>query len=247
MSKTQRLSQVIAIEKQVKSRTNSEGAELHKQNQKVDLFNGLTRTYEKKDEEGEDLPGEQKVVQARAAENLASYAALWTELVDVVATKDTGNTSAAADIAINGAVVVPRVPVTHLLWLEKQLDDMRTFISCLPVLDNRFTWRHDDGKGLYVTEPVKSLRGKKVKRVLVKVEATEHHPAQADVVEEDVIVGTWSAVALSGALPETRRKQLLERVDALRKAVKQAREEANSIKVEEVNIGKSLADFITAP
>lgn len=44
MAKKLRLSQVIAVEKQVKSKVNSEGAELHKSNQKPDC--GIWATYQ---------------------------------------------------------------------------------------------------------------------------------------------------------------------------------------------------------
>jgi hypothetical protein len=245
MPKTLRLSQVIAIEKQVKSRTNGEGAELHKANQKADLFTGLSRAYEKKDEEGEDLPGEQKIVQMRAGDNLAAFSTLWVELVDVVATKDWGNCSAKADLVVNGQTLVQAMPVTHLIWLEKQLDDLRTFIEKLPVLDPSRTWRHDPSSNLYVTDPVKTARSKDVPRVLVKAEATDKHPAQTEVVKENVIVGYWSSVSQSGALPESRRRYLLDRINDLRKAVKQAREEANSIKVEEVSVGAKIAAWLS--
>ena len=244
MAKSVRLSQVIAVEKQVKSKVNSEGSELHKSNQKPDLFSGMTRTYERKDEDGEELPGEQKLVQQRADENLKQWSQLWSELLDVVATKDWGNLKASTDLVVDDQVLIKDAPVTYLIWLEKQLDDFRTYVDKLPVLDPGKAWRHDAGSGLYVTEPVKTARHKKVARVLLKVEATEHHPAQAEVVHDDVLVGYWSNQSTSGALPEARRRQLLERIDRLRKAVKQAREEANSIKVENVSVGSALANWL---
>ena len=212
MAKKVRLSQVIAIEKQIKSKVNSEGAELHKANQKPDLFNGMNRSYEKKDEEGEDLPGEQKLVQQRASENLQQWTSMWTELLDVVATKDWGNSGATSDLVVEGELLVKDVPVTYLIWLEKQLDDFRTFVAKMPKLDPGKAWSLEENSGLYVTDAVKTARHKKIPRVLLKVEATEHHPAQADVVHDDVLVGYWSSVHMSGALPEARRRQLLLRL-----------------------------------
>lgn len=247
MAKKLRLSQVIAVEKQVKTKVNSEGAELHKSNQKPDLFNGMSRSYEKRDEEGEDLPGEQKLVQQRASENLDLWANLWTELLDVVATKDWGNVDARTDLVVNGEKIVENVPVTYLIWLEKQLDDFRTFVDKLPVLDPSKAWRHEANSGLYVTDAIRTARHKKVPRVLLKVEATEHHPAQAEVIHDDVLVGYWSNISTSGALPDARRRQLLDRVDVIKKAVKQAREEANSEKVEEVTVGAKIAAWIMKP
>lgn len=239
-----RLNQVIAIEKQIKTRVNSEGSELHKANQKPDLFNGLVRVYEKKDEEGEDLPGESKLVQLRAEEQLAQWGELWSELVNVVSTKDTGNTKAMADIVVDDQTVATNVPVTSLIWLEKQLDDYRSFVDKLPVLDPSKAWKFHEGLNLHVTEPAKTSRNKKVVRVITKAEATDRHPAQTELVSDDVIAGYWSNTNTSGAMSSTRKKQLLDRVDALRKAVKQAREEANSIRIENVELGKTLQSWL---
>ncbi len=244
MAKQVRLSQIIAIEKQIKSKVNSEGAELHKANQKADLFNGLTRTYERKDEEGEELPGEQKLVQQRAVDNLQRWSKLWSELLDVVASKDWGNLHGKADLVVEGETLIKDVPVTYLIWLEKQLDDCRTYVDCLPVLDPGKSWKYDEAAALNVTDPIRTARHKKVPRVLLKVEATEHHPAQAEVINDDVLVGYWSNVSTSGALPEGRRRHLLERIDALRTAVKQAREEANSVKVTEVSVGSTITNWL---
>ncbi len=244
MAKQSRLSQVIAVEKQVKSRVNSEGAELHKLNQKPDLFNGMSRTYERRSEDGEDLPSEQKLVQYRAQENLAQWSRMWGELLDVVATKDWGNTRAKADLVVEGQILVKDAPVTYLIWLEKQLEDFRTFVDKLPVLDPSKAWRSDQATGLNITEPVRTARHKKVPRVLMKVEATEHHPAQAEIVHDDVLVGYWSQLHMSGALPDPRRRLLLQRVDALRKAVKEAREEANSVKVDPIEVGSAISKWL---
>ena len=245
MSKQLRLSQVIAVEKQTKSRTNTEGGDLHKLNQKADLFNGMSRNYEKKDEDGEDLPGETKLVQQRAMDNLHAWGNLWSEMVDVVATKDFGNTVAVADIEVDGEVLAKDVPVTHMIWLEKQLDDFGTFVKNLPTLDPSKTWKLDEAQDLYVTEAVRTSRQKKVPRVLVKAEPTDKHPAQTEVVHEDVLVGYWSNVFTSGALPEAEKRKLLSKVDNLRKATKQAREEANSIRVDQKEIGAALVTYLT--
>jgi hypothetical protein len=58
-----KLNQIIAIEKGIKSRVSSELTKLYKTVQKPDLFNGFSKIYQKKDEESEDLPPEQKRVQ----------------------------------------------------------------------------------------------------------------------------------------------------------------------------------------
>ena len=63
-----KLNQIIAIEKGVKARVYGELTELHKAVQKPELFNGFSKTYQKKDDDGEDLPAEKKRVQYAATE-----------------------------------------------------------------------------------------------------------------------------------------------------------------------------------
>ena len=54
---------------------------------------------------------------------LAEVAGILTRLFDVTLTKDTANCTARADVKIGDSVLLPAVPVTYLLFLEKQLTD----------------------------------------------------------------------------------------------------------------------------
>ena len=148
----------------------------------------------------------------------------------MVLTKEVGNTVATADIVVDGEqdVLLAAVPVTYLLFLEKQLVNLRTFIDKLPVLDPSVAWSVDPATGDWRSSPVETVRTKKVPRNWVKAEATKEHPAQVEVYHEDVMVGTWETTRLSGALPATRKAVLSDRVSRLLTAVKYARERANS-------------------
>jgi hypothetical protein len=130
-----KLNQIVAIEKSVKSRVYGEITEMHKLSQKPDLFSGFSKQYRKKDEEGEDYPPEQKRVQILADEQLASAAKLLTELFDVTATKDWANCRAVADVEIDGQVLIGSAPAPFLLFLEKQISDLHSFVDKLPTLD----------------------------------------------------------------------------------------------------------------
>jgi hypothetical protein len=63
-------------------------------------------------------------------------------------------------------------------------------------------------------------------------------------VTEDVIVGTWTNVKQSGAIKASDKEAMLERVQKLQKAVKFAREAANTVDAPDRNMGESLFDFI---
>lgn len=239
-----KLNQIIAIEKGVKSRVYGEISEMHKVTQKPDLFSGFIKTYRKKDEDSEDYPPEQKKVQMNAGDSLAQAAALLTELLDVTATKDYANCTAVADVKVDGQVLIAKAPVAFLLFLEKQLNDIHTFIGKLPTLDEADDWMKDENSGLYKTRPIATHRMKKVQKPIVLYDATKEHPAQTQMVSEDVVVGYWDTVKHSGALPTPRKKQLLERVEKLSQAVKFAREEANAVEAANVSVGKTLFDYL---
>jgi hypothetical protein len=239
-----KLNQIIAVEKGVKSRVYGEITEMHKQSQKPDLFNGFIKTYRKKDEEGEDYPPERKKVQHSVDSMLSQAAKLLAELIDITATKDWGNCHAFADVVVDGQVLIKDAPVPFLLFLEKQITDLHTFIDKIPTLDEADDWSRDENSGLYKTSPIPTHRTKKVQKPIVLYEATKEHPAQTQMITEDITVGYWDTVKHSGALPVPRKQLLLDRIERLSSAVKYAREQANSADAQKQEIGKRLFDYL---
>ena len=241
-----RLNQIVAIEKGVKSQSLRELTDAHQLLQKPPLLAGISRTYRPKDEEGEQLPPEATKVQVKTDEVIRRTADILTRLFDVTATKDWANGLAKADVVVDGQTLLSQVPITYLLFLEKQLVDLHTFVKKLPVLDASETWTMDTSSDSWATEPVQTSRTKKIPRNHVKAEATEHHPAQVEVYYEDVVVGYWRTVKFSGALPARRVNELAERVERLQEAVKFAREEANNLEVDDQNVGEKIFQFLFA-
>jgi hypothetical protein len=239
-----KLNQVIAIEKGTKSRALQELTEAHQTLQKPALLAGISRTYRPKDEEGEQFPPESTRVQVKAEEIIRKTTDELTKLFDVVATKDWANCTAKADIVVNGVSLLSQVPATYLLFLEKQLVDLHTFIKKLPVLDASEVWIFDASADSWATEPIQTTKTKKIPRNHVKAEATEKHPAQVEVYYEDVMVGNWRTIKFSGALPAQRINELLSRVELLQEAVKFAREEANSLEVSEQKVGAKILNYL---
>jgi hypothetical protein len=241
-----KLNQIIAVEKGVKSKSYADLTQAHQDVQKQALLSGISRTYQPKDEEGEQLPAESTRVQLKAEEVLRQTAANLTRLFDVTATKDWANCEARADIVVEGRTLVAGVPVSYLLFLEKQLTDLMTFVKKLPVLDAAESWSHDASTDWWRTEPVRSIRTKKVPRNHVKAEATEKHPAQVEVYYEDVAVGYWTTTKFSGAVPAQRVNELVDRVEKLANAVKFAREEANAYEVTDRKVGEAVFGYLFA-
>jgi hypothetical protein len=244
-----RLNQILAVEKGLKPRVNKEYTEIYRELQKAPLLSGITRVYEPKDEDGEPLPPESTSVQVTVADALRRVEGLLGNLWDVVATKETANTEARADVIVEDAngteqTLLTQVPVGELLFLEKQLTELRQFLTELPLLDPAFKWEFDEARGVYATEPARNSKSAKVPRVLVKAEATDKHPAQTEVYHEDVVVGYWTTTKLSGALPRSDRDELVRRVQAVLDAVKKAREEANTMEVDEQRHARRILDFV---
>jgi hypothetical protein len=242
-----KLNQIIAVEKGVKSKSLQDLTEAHHALQKPALLAGIARTYRPRDEEGEQLPSEATKVQVKAEEIVRKTGEVLAKLFDVVASKDWANTRARADVVVDGQVLLTQVPVSYLIFLEKQMVDLHTFIKKLPVLDASENWVFDASADCWATEPLQTTRTKKIPRNHVKAEATEKHPAQVEVYYEDIVVGYWKTVKFSGALPASRVNQLIDRVERLQQAVKFAREEANAAEVEEKKLGHKVLGFLFGP
>jgi hypothetical protein len=240
-----KLNAVIAIEKGVKARAHETLSALHKIAQKPAAFEGLVREYQPADDEGEKLPGERKVVQVSVSELLTASKLAVGDLIDVEVQKDVANTKASAPIVVDGVPLTDALPVTSLLFLEKQVTDLRTFIGALPELDIGEAWHRDENSGLYQTDPVQTHRTKKVQKPLVLFPATDKHPAQTQIITEDVIAGYWKTVRHSGAIAKPIKQAMIDRANKLLIGIKTAREQANDIAADQKPaVGAMIFDFL---
>lgn len=226
-----KLHAVLAQEKHIKSLANSQKSELYHLVQKPGLFSGQVRTYQKKSDGAEDLPPEIQEIQLDLAEVLQEYRASEAALIDVTAQKDFGNQLAKASVIVDGYELLPELPATTLLALEKIVTDARSFVAALPVLDPSESWTLDANSGVNKTRATQTHRTKKVQKPIVKYDATEHHPAQTEIITEDEIVGFWQTQKTSTAISRTDKQKMLDRVNQLLLAVKDARERANDTEV----------------
>jgi hypothetical protein len=70
-----KLNQIIAVEKGIKSKSFQELTEAHHNVQKPPLLSGISRVYQPKDEEGEQLPPESTKVQVKTEQVLRDMSA----------------------------------------------------------------------------------------------------------------------------------------------------------------------------
>lgn len=241
-----KLNQILAIEKQTKASASEQLTSVYHQLQKEALLNGVSRTYKTKDDDGERFPSESQIVQLNVAKLLETVTKALTPLFNITAQRDIANCSATADVIVDGAVILSAVPATQLLWLEKQFVDLHTLILKLPALPQTESWEYDASQSCWRTSPTETAKTKKIPKAFVKAPATIEHPAQVDVVHEDVIQGYWTTVKFSGALPKDRIQVLRERIEKLLAAVKFAREQANLVETVKVDTAGPIFGFLFA-
>lgn len=241
-----KLHQLLTVEKDTKSNALKVITEVYHRIEKGPLMAGISRNYRPLADDGERLPPESTIVQMRVEETFPEICEALTKLFDLTLQKEEANQKAVADIEIDGQVLVKGVPVCALLFLEKQITDLVTFIEKLPTLDPSESWSLDASQNCWATKPVETHKTKKLPKVIEKSPATKEHPAQTDMYMEDVVVGYWSTVKFSGALPAERKALLKARVLKLRQAVKLAREQANTAPIGTAKMGGAILGYLFA-
>lgn len=237
-----KLHQVIAVLQPKKAKSQRVITEAHHGWAEA-LITGMTRVYTPRDEQGEQLPKEVRLVQKRVLEVLPNVKPAMADFWDEVYTQESGNTLAKANLQV-GTITLKDLPVGFLLFLEKQIEDVKTFISKIPVLPADKTWNFDENTNTYVSDTTNQVRTKKTMKVLTKAEATVQHPAQTEVYAVDEVCGMFATTHFSGALPEKTRAAMFSRAESLLLDVKRAREEANGLEVQKKEVGASILNYI---
>ena len=192
------------------------------------LFEGHLKTYKPYAEDGDKLAEDRKNIQASCFNTIEDLFEILADSSAVVAGIDLANTAAYGSVSINGQMLMDHVPATQLIFLEKQLQEVRKVVASIPVLDPSVIWSLDTNQGVFRSEDVRSIRTNKVPTPFVKAEATPQHPAQVDLIGIDKAIGDYTSTRTSSAMPLTERQGMLKRIDGLIVAVVQAREDANT-------------------
>lgn len=248
--KKKRLSQIVGTEKTINAEVTRDVSEAYKLVQKPGLFSGFSKVFEATEEEEVDFPPESQKVQHVAEDVLDQAMNAWASGMDATASKDWGNLLARGTVTVRGEVLLEDAPVTFLLFLEKKLVGIRTFVTALPELDPAQDWKYDGGLGLHKTEPVRKVKTKKRQKAIVKYphqfsdDGKTAIPAQTEMVTEDATQGFWVEVQHSGGVKTPEKKAILRRLEDLIVAVKEAREEANSLRVDEQQVGAKLLGWL---
>jgi hypothetical protein len=218
---------------------------------RTEHFTGHIRTYECKKEDdptkAEEAVVDRKEIVTTVDAKLRYMFDHVIKHVDAMATKDSTNQLAKADIVVDGTTIASGVPVTTLLALEDEVKAWRDVMLQIPTLQPGKSWKPamDLGPNLFKQEfPEVKTRTAKSIRNHVKYEATKEHPAQVEMISVDEIIGLYKSDNISGAITPAAKSDLLNRVDNLHRAVKQARQRANSQEVTQVQLGKALVGYL---
>jgi hypothetical protein len=167
--------------------------------------------------------------------------------LDCRATVDATNQQARADIILDGKELAKDIPGITLLGLEQEIKRIRDVLGVMPTLPPGHKWEADAQQGDHIyrmANPVKKERTTKKLVPQVLYEATDHHPAQVQTIDDVQVVGYYTTEVWSSAISPAQKSEIMGRCDKLLRAVKQARMRANQAEVIQTKLGKTLTNFI---
>lgn len=241
---TARLTQIIALANGQKAKVQEAVSQFRKILQAKGVFDGFRKTYKSKFEEGDQLPSEKKIVQARIDDLLAELGKPLVRLWDLAGITDLTNCTAKADVVVGGKTLLSQVPTTYLLYLDNQMELLEGIIKDLPTLSPDEEWAYNESSFQWESEPKEAIRLKKTVEHQVVVQATDKFPAQVAEAVRDIPEGVWTTVSTSGSIPAKRKRDLLNRVFDIRQAIRKAREQANSVEIFDFKGGQAIFDLI---
>lgn len=209
-------------------------------------FNGGKKTEKYIDPDEEALMGKTEVTQVVTSVNSRlSYDFKSTaHFLNLSATIDKGNTTAKADVMIDGEAILSGVPATTLLSLQGQIEALIELTSSAPVRDSKTTWKQvPDEEHLFEREAPRITGHQKDKTIAITLApATDKHAAQAQLIKERVTVMVTTEFERSSAFSSTEKAKLLARLSKWKAALAEALATANAQTVEEAAVGTTITD-----
>lgn len=226
-----KLHELLAIEGNYKAqyvKTRKDLAEAF--SKKRHLFTGKLTTFVPNNPDLPSVTEETTELQTTVQKELEWVVDLWSRSIGASIGIALANTGTTASVEVEGNLnFLSSLPPTALLDLEKRLNEIRAFAEQIPTLDPAKSFKPDlDKPGkVYVSADDVRIRTKKENKVLVLSPATKEHPAQTQLVTEDVPVGKIVTKEWSGMITPAEKSDILGRADILIRAVRAARSRAN--------------------
>lgn len=245
-----KMHELLAVEEELVGRSNSIIDETlatfsHKA---AEFYTGNTKTYKPLDDADKELvpPASKEIIDSVPSKLKYTFGKV-AEEYDYLLQKESTNRVAAADLTVNGKVLLADAPVNFLLTLERRLEKVRNVILAAPTLPNGPKWVPDEqrGEGFFqLANPEVSYRTRTTAVPIVLYPHSDKHPAQVKEGSETKTVGTYTEMKYDSRMTSHDKSVLLERVDTLLREVKKTIRRANQADVVERQTGKAVFDFI---
>ena len=165
--------------------------------------------------------------------------------LDAMMQKELTNQTAKADLILGGEIIARDLPGTFLLSLETYFKRVREVYNDIPVLRPGVKWEPDSAnENVYIAPEATTFRNEKVRVSDIVAPATPQHQAQVDIYHEDKKVARIIKTESSGNLTPLDKSRIIGRLDDLIRAIKQARQRANTAEVVNGQLGGELMAYI---
>lgn len=243
-----KLHEILAVETNLENQANKCRTDLMNTfEKKRHLFEEKRIVFQPNTEGAPAVTEHQSDIQSTVTKELVWIQAHIAKALDASYQVAEANTSARADVVLDddaNTVLLKGVPATSLLELEKRIAEIHALVAAIPTLDPAKGFTFDSQRNVYKAREVVKSRTKKAARVIVKYEATKEHPAQTEIITEDVPVGTIQEQEWSGLVSPSEKAELIDRVERLARAVRRARSRANEVEVGNHKIGNKLLKYV---
>lgn len=233
---TSKLHEVLSVESSLEKSSRQRSDESIRTFSKDNLFKGSTKRLSMFNEEDKHLEtvDHQELV-TTVDENLEYLMGSIDKYWSTVLVKERTNQHTTADIVLeDGTILAENLPATFLLGLETKLGNLRKVYEAIPTLAPGIKWIEDkmDKAGIFKNaNDTVVFKSKKDVEFRIAYEATEHHPAQVESLENTVNVGKYSTTSTCGMLAPVDKASRLSKLDEVLHAIKKARMRANNIDI----------------
>ena len=253
MSKTTTaLHEILAVETGLAETANRIQKETTKTlEQKRTIFTGLLKAHKlfAEEDQHKTQANDVKEVESTVKEQIDYASNEIGRYWDSIFKKEEANQRAKADIIIDGAVIAEGIPSIVLLSMEKKLSSLIGMYNAIPTLDASRAWEPDTTypkanifRSKHDKETQQSVTVREFKEISP---ATKEFKAQLAEVSDVKVVGKFIQTDYSGMLTSLDKAEKLQRLTALIRAVKQARQRANATTVnQELQFGRAILDYI---
>lgn len=214
---------------------------------KQDLFLGQHRRLAMFEDDGIDYPEEHKSIDTTVQKKLDHMQKTAVRYFDALVQKEASNQAANADLVVDGITIAENLPATFLLGMETRLKGLRAVYEAIPTLQPGIEWVEDptQGPGVYkMAKPQEKLKTETIVEPVVLYEATPNHPAQVKESTKVKNVGKYIVNAWTSMISPAEKSEKLGRIDKLIRAVKKARQMANTTPVQDRTVGGEIFKYI---